>query len=473
MMKRTLYKAISKSISTPIITFSLSIIGIYVGYLIWYVLSHYMPGSISDYRVLVAILVIWLCTFVAIYKIPDQLFTNRRIKDVLCFPMSASQLVLLVAGRLVCLQFGITVSAFWAYFLYANTDLPLILTIMLLCWIGSCLIDLLILIMSITISNVFPASSVGYGFILFQYGTFLLLALYAGNFVSKIFFWPGFLEKLNMIFHPVRWLMIAILITILLTVCACFCVKTGYIRGYLNSQDFQYRRTDKVITPTKIRNPYFLLEWKRVTRNKEIIFFSNIKNILTVFVLYELLIQNFEWIGSSEKYAMELFLLVSCCAVNTISSTAYSSDSNKTYFLFLPISTHKLFLWKTLQGFFWGEITVLLFWVGTVLFHNIPVQDAFGLLIYGTVMNYSCVWLGVFFDYKMPRTPNSTNELLHGNISKVIVLFVSIALTAWEIYFTEQVVGSLSLLSFAVCISICIVTLEFGYWMFCRRAFSD
>lgn len=77
------------------------------------------------------------------------------------------------------------------------------------------------------------------------------------------------------------------------------------------------------------------------------------------------------------------------------------------------------------------------------------------------------------FDYKMPRTPNSTNELLHGNISKVIVLFVSIALTAWEIYFTEQVVGSLSLLSFAVCISICIVTLEFGYWMFCRRAFSD
>ena len=307
MMKRTLYKAISKSISTPIITFSFSIIGIYVGYLIWYVLSHYMPGSISDYRVLVAILVIWICTFVAIYKIPDQLFTNRRIKDVLCFPMSASQLVLLVAGRLVCLQFGITVSAFWAYFLYVNTDLPLILAIMLLCWIGSCLIDLLILIMSVTISNMFPASSVGYGFILFQYGTFLLLALSAGNFVSKIFFWPGFLEKLNMIFHPVRWLMIAILITILLTVCACFCVKTGYIRGYLNSQDFQYRRTDKIITPTKIRNPYFLLEWKRVTRNKEIIFFSNIKNILTVFVLYELLIQNFEWIGSSEKYAMEMF----------------------------------------------------------------------------------------------------------------------------------------------------------------------
>ena len=50
--------------------------------------------------------------------------------------------------------------------------------------------------------------------------------------------------------------------------------------------------------------------------------------------------------------------------------------------------------------------------------------------------NYSCVWIGVFLDYKMPRTPNSTNELLHGNISKVLVLFVSIALTVWEIYFS-------------------------------------
>lgn len=215
-----------------------------------------MPGSISDYRVLVAILVIWICTFVAIYKIPDQLFTNRRIKDVLCFPMSASQLVLLVAGRLVCLQFGITVSAFWAYFLYVNTDLPLILAIMLLCWIGSCLIDLLILIMSVTISNMFPASSVGYGFILFSMERFcywlcLQAILYRKFSLARIF------RKLNMIFHPVRWLMIAILITILLTVCACFCVKTGYIRGYLNSQDFQYRRTDKIITPTKIRNPYF------------------------------------------------------------------------------------------------------------------------------------------------------------------------------------------------------------------------
>ena len=472
-MKRTLYKAILKSRSTPIITLSLSIIGIYAGYLIWYVLGHYLPGPASGYRVLVSILVIWISAFVAINKIPDQLFTNRRIKDVLCFPVSANKLVLLVIGRLACLQFGVIISAFWDCFFYANTDWPLTVTIMIFCWIGNCLIDLLVLLMSMAISNLLPASSVGYGFILLQYGAFLLLALSAGNLVSEIFFVPGFLESLNKAFCFRQWFWIAILSIALLILCSYFCVKAGYVRGYLNTQNFQYRKTNKVIVPTKIKNPYLLLEWKRVSRNKELIFFSNIKNILTVIVLCGLLVQNFDWIGVSEQYTIELFLLVSCCAVNTISSTAYSSDPNKTYISFLPISTHRLFFWKTLQGFFWGEITVLLFWVGATFFHGISALDAFLLLIYGTVMNYGCVWLGVFLDYKMPRSPNSTNELLHGNISKVIVLFASIALTVGEIYFTTQIIDYISLLPFAVCVSGCVVAIECVYWLFCRRSFRD
>ena len=417
-MKRTLYKAILKSRNTTIITLSLSMIGIYVGYLIWYVLGHYLPGSISGYRVFVSILAIWISAFIGIYKIPDQLFTNRRIKDVLCFPLSSSRLVLLVIGRLACLQLGVTIFAFWACFLYDTSDWLSTVTIMLLCWIGSCLIDLLV-------------------------------------------------------FYPDKWLLMAILAAALSTLCAYFFVKSGYVRGYLNTQNFQYQKANKTTAPTKIKNPYFLLEWKRVSRNKELIFFSNIKNILTVIVLCGLLVQNFDWIGVSEQYTMELFLLVSCCAVNTISSTVYSSDPNKAYLSFLPVSTHRLFFWKTLQGFFWGEITVLLFWAGATFFHGISARDAFLLLIYGTVMNYGCVWLGVFLDYKMPRSPNSTNELLHGNISKVIVLFASITLTVGEIYFTTQINDFISLLTFSVCVSSCVVAIECLYWLFCRRSFRD
>ena len=209
-MKRTLYKAILKSRNTPVITFSLAMIGIYVGYLIWYIVSRYLPMPISDYRLFVAVLTIWLCAFVSIYKIPDQLFTNRRMKDVLCFPVSAGQLVSLVIGRLACFQFGIAVCGFWAYFLYASDDWILTITILLFCWTCSCLIDLLVLVVSTAIGNVLPASSVGYGFILFQYGAFLLLALSAGNLVTKIFFWPGYLENLNGIFYPGQLLLISI-----------------------------------------------------------------------------------------------------------------------------------------------------------------------------------------------------------------------------------------------------------------------
>ena len=181
------------------------------------------------------------------------------------------------------------------------------------------------------------------------------MALSAGNLVSEILFRPGFLENMNNVFRPDKWLLMAILAAALSSLCAYICVKAGYVRGYLNTQNFQYRKANKAIAPTKIKNPYFLLEWKRVLRNKELIFFSNIKNILTVIVLCGLLVQNFDWIGVSEQYTMELFLLVSCCAVNTISSTAYSSDPNKEYLSFLPVSTHRLFFLENPARFLLGR----------------------------------------------------------------------------------------------------------------------
>lgn len=204
------------------ITLSLSMIGYLCGYLIWYVLGHYLPGSISGYCVFVSILAIWISAFIGIYKIPDQLFTNRRIKDVLCFPLSSGRFVLLVIGRLACLQLGVTISAFWACFLYDTSNWVSTVTIMLFCWIGSCLIDLIVLLISTAVSNLLPASSVGYGLILLQYGAFLLLALSAGSLVSEILFRPGFLENLNKVFCPDKWLLMAIPAAALSSLCAYF-----------------------------------------------------------------------------------------------------------------------------------------------------------------------------------------------------------------------------------------------------------
>src|SRR5699024_12619413 len=72
------------------------------------------------------------------------------------------------------------------YLVSLHDALPIsTVTIMLFCWIGICLIDLIVLLISMAVSNLLPASIVGYGFILLQYGAFLLLALSAGNLVSR------------------------------------------------------------------------------------------------------------------------------------------------------------------------------------------------------------------------------------------------------------------------------------------------
>ena len=95
------------------------------------------------------------------------------------------------------------------------------------------------------------------------------------------------------------------------------------------------------------------------------------------------------------------------------------------------------------------------------------------LFLYGTFMNYACSWFGVFLDFKMPRTANSTNELLYGNLSKVIVLIISIGITIGELYLVRNKIVSVSLLSLVVGIGAFIVDVEICYWLFCKGAFYD
>ncbi|MBM6802766.1 hypothetical protein H6B07_08820 [Mediterraneibacter glycyrrhizinilyticus] len=116
-------------------------------------------------------------------------------------------------------------------------------------------------------------------------------------------------------------------------------------------------------------------------------------------------------------------------------------------------------------------MTVILFWTGLVFSRQFLPIDALLLLLYATMMNYACAWIGVLIDYKIPRTVSSTNELLHGNISKLIVLFIAIAFTVWELEFSVNGGFSASLLPFAFSCSICIVGIEFCIWHFYRRIF--
>lgn len=436
-MKHILCKILLHNKTHPVVAASFMIIGAYIGYLIWYILDSYLPAAAADNGyVFVSLISVWLCAFWGIYQLPDQLCMNRRIKMILCYPVEAQTIVSVVAMRIFILQSGICAAFLYPFFLFEAHRRREAVLAMLFCCILTGVMDIGVILFSILLSRFCAYDIVGYAFVVFQYGSFLVLAWLAGNVVFAL--WGYIAGKSQAVpkeqeLHVALWVWAAALLGLTVLIMALrFAAEHWYVRGYLNVQDFRHREAGKRPTTSHITHPYFLLEWKRVTRNKELIFFSNIKNMITVMILSRLLSYNFSQIGLTGTYVEELF-----------------------------------------QGFLWGEITVFLFWSILICLERLPVLSAFLLLLYGTSMNYVCSWLGVLIDLKMPRTVNSTNELLHGNISKVLVLITATILTVGEIFLSSRKWLPVPLLPFACLAGAGVAAGEICFWRFCKGVFYD
>ena len=436
-MKHILCKILLHNKTYLVVAASFMIIGAYIGYLIWYILDSYLPAAAADNGyVFVSLISVWLCAFWGIYQLPDQLCMNRRIKMILCYPVEAQTIVSVVAMRIFILQSGICAAFLYPFILFEAHRRREAVLAMLFCCILTGVMDIGVILFSILLSRFCAYDIVGYAFVVFQYGSFLVLAWLAGNVVFAL--WGYIAGKSQAVpkeqeLHVALWVWAVALLGLTVLIMALrFAAEHWYVRGYLNVQDFRHREAGKRPTTSHITHPYFLLEWKRVTRNKELIFFSNIKNMITVMILSRLLFYNFSQIGLTGTYVEELF-----------------------------------------QGFLWGEITVFLFWSILICLERLPVLSAFLLLLYGTSMNYVCSWLGVLIDLKMPRTVNSTNELLHGNISKVLVLITATILTVGEIFLSSRKWLPVPLLPFACFAGAGVAAGEICFWRFCKGVFYD
>lgn len=466
-----IHRILLRTKNSFVVKTSCAIVGIYAGYLFWY-LFHQLFSEVTDYYELIVVFVsIVISTFLAIDCLPDQLCTNRCIKNILFYPIPARVILTTLLGRMIVLQFGICLAIIYPQFIFKNiwSAIENILAGMTII----CAIDFMIILCIVMISRVFWRKIVGYAFAVFQYVSFLLVTIFVGNIFVLGLTQPYFLPWINETITLNNIFLFTVPFTVLLGIAMTIAFKYWYIRGYLNVQSFHKQAANNHNSMIRIEHPYFLIEWKRVLQNKELLFFSNFKNVLTVIILCHLLVTNPGQIALGGKYVIEIFLLVSCCGTNTISSTAYSSDSNRKYYAFLPVSPRQIFLWKTIQGFLWGEVMILVFEMVIIVMNDIPVLDFLLLFIYGTSMNYACSWLGVFLDLKMPRTFNSTNELLHGNMSKVIVLIVVTAVTIGTFSLVRNHIVFVPLLPFLIIINIFLVSAELCYWLFCKGAFDD
>lgn len=447
------------------------IVGIYAGYLFWYLFHQLFPEVTDYYERTVTFVSVVISIFLAIYDLPDQLCTNRCIKNILFYPIPVRMILVILLGRMIVLQFVICMTMTYPQFSLKNiwSAMENILTGMTVI----CVMDFVIILCIVIISRVFGGKIVGYAFAIFQYVSFLSVTIFAGTIIVLGLTQPHFLSWINEKITFANIFLFTVPFTVLFGIAMNIVFKYWYVRGYLNVQNFHKHVAYKHNSIIRIEHPYFLMEWKRVLQNKEILFFSNFKNVLTVIVLCHLLFMNQGLIAQDENYVIEVFLLVSCCGTNTISSTAYSSDSNKKYYAFLPVSPGQMFLWKTIHGFLWGEVMILLFGIVIIVVNDIPVVDFFLLFIYGTFMNYACSYLGVFLDLKMPRTVNSMNELLHGNMSRAIVLIVVTVLTMGNVYLVSNHIVFVPLLPFLIVTNVFLVSAELCYWLFCKGAFDD
>lgn len=193
-MNRILYKTLTQRRTSPVITISLAILGIYAGYLFWYVLEYFLADYRPDHPVIASILALVICSAVGIYQIPDQLFTNHHIKRILHYPITAGRLIFPIVIKIGSLQIGVCASLFWLGFTYQGSE---VLWYFIFCCMVSWIIDCCILLVCILISIILPAKLTVYGFIILQYGSFLLLAVHSFKSLSSLLVRPVFIQGLN------------------------------------------------------------------------------------------------------------------------------------------------------------------------------------------------------------------------------------------------------------------------------------
>lgn len=470
-MKKTLNIILFGRKKSYFVKCTLTLIGLYLGVLFWYFNVDYLGQPIQNALVLAVCSLICISVLVALYRIPEQLCVNSQIEKLLYFPVNPTNIIYMVIIRLFKIQILSFICCFLSsiYFFKWNV-LPLILTT-ILCALILIIIDLFIFSISIVISTV-SEKYCGYILLTFQYGGFLFIMC---GIVRLLIF---ALEKplmINGIYHffENNYLISVLIFIMIVFLSYIYTIKISasyFLRCYHYLNCFTKPSFHVNISKYFNKNPYILNEWCRVSRNKELLFYSNLKSVITVYLLVNLLSKRIFESYIEIQSVLKILVMVLCCAMNTISSTSYTSDKNISYYNLFPVKNSRIFFSKVLISSVLNEIVIICAWIVCSIGKNGLFFDI-SLLLYGTFTNILCSFMGVYFDYKMPRTEITPNTLLHGNMSKIFVLVMIVALTILEMYFWQKF--SFVKLSIGLSMMNILILLLIGVAMYMKRGLSD
>lgn len=333
------------------------------------------------------------------------------------------------------------------------------------------IIDLFIFSISIVISTV-SEKYCGYILLTFQYGGFLFIMWGIVRLLIFAFEKPLMINGIYHLFEN-NYLISVLIFIMIIFLSYIYTIKISasyFLRCYHYLNCFTKPRFHANISKYFNKNPYILNEWCRVSRNKELLFYSNLKSVITVYLLVNLFSKRISGSYIEIQSVLKILVMVLCCAMNTISSTSYTSDKNISYYNLFPVKNSRIFFSKVLISSVLNEIVIICAWIVCSIGKNGLFFDI-SLLLYGTFTNILCSFMGVYFDYKMPRTEITPNTLLHGNMSKIFVLVMIVALTILEMYFWEK----FSFVKFSIGLSMMniLILLLIGVVMYMKRGLSD
>lgn len=430
LLKKILFKKNSTTFPTKI---AYCAIGFYLGYLFWYIierlqlLNHLdITGQLFSYLISLPVSIILI-----IYKIIDTMFYNKNIRDILVMPIKSKNLFIIYILEITLPATKIESILFLTLSLNHTMYLS-ILKYYIISIASIYLISLTICILLLLLLKISNRAYIGYFFVFFQYGGFILTIFSSKDILRYLIFF----QKTNtisalcssldsMLFLPI--ILTGCLIMLIITYILFQCIFLQNIYKIIDFHYLQHSSARKKIF--HIHHPYLYLERKRCFENKDIIFYSILKSLVSAILIYNFI---------KDKYYIDenligLLLIFLLSAINPFSITSYSSDpfSNELT-LIMPVSPYKVFQSKVCISFLLNELIIFL--CTLIIFFITPSITNFLLILYGIVTNYFCSFIGVFLDYLMPKYTENKTELLHGNINKLILLFLTGIKTFVEVY---------------------------------------
>mgnify|MGYP001851219015 FL=1 len=458
LLKKILYL---KKKSSPLIMLSFFILSFYLGYLFWYIVERlqlikHLDISAPLFTFLVTLPIGML---MIVYKTVDSMFYNKRIKDILTMPIYKKHLFRMYLSEInapfIALEtlLFITLTLFTTDFLsiakYYLTSVTLTFTFSLtLC----CLLLIVLKLCRTTYS--------GYIMILFQYGGFLVILLLSKDLLTYLLFFQK-TTSINLFLSIVQmsfFLPTVIIGSIVLSLIAFVLFDLIFLQNMYKIIDFEH---NKLFYSKKylfhIRMPYFFLERKRYYANKELWFYTILKNVVLFILLYKFITTTY----SLNKTLINMVVIIFLCSINPFSVVAYSSDPHiNKLVLITPIDSYKVYLSKVHMSFLLNFIIVLSFIVLNCFFMPDGNNTIF-LILYGLANNYLGSFIGVLFDYLMPDYTKNKTELFHGNPNKFLSLIVIAIKTIFEFYIIYQLEYSKYLLPIATFTDMALLVLIF------------